>query len=471
MGNPNDFSDATVDEEHAVSLMQRIHDLEAATGLPGEVGGRNGITYDSKNDRIVATFQGSFGGGDRIHGAGVFSVVDARWQGWLHRPLGLPVEDQHLNVTFPILSWDLASDDSGNWYAVDDGQGGSGLKKFDEEGVLLAEPGLTGNLGAGVDWFDGFVYHIAQASTTRMQVRRFVDDFSGEKKAKVRRSRGIAVGTDGDFHTVQFSDTRGVKALRDMDVGHAIILVSSASLGNRRFNVSEMLDAPSNPEIEPDLIYGGPASGTVETPMYHEITGDKIGNIDWSVLDFAALVHRFARYTSTQFFALGIFRENPGDDLSWLARCNIDGTIEEVYDTAAADANALFTEWFAYPTLTTSVSIGTDPINTALSDNDSLVVGQLITDMRTALVPLALRFFNSVSGNKFNWIDSDADNIYFVSLGDRTKYGATGGAAYTWTRTQAEMEDPTDTYEAQLFDIDIGEIEEIVTKLEASSVA
>jgi len=48
-------------------------------------------------------------------------------------------------------------------------------------------------------------------------------------------------------------------------------------------------------------------------------------------------------------------------------------------------------------------------------------------------------------------------------MGDRTKYGARGGAKYDWTRTPQDM-GGTPTY-----DIDIGEIRECITTLQAAA--
>jgi hypothetical protein len=90
-------------------------------------------------------------------------------------------------------------------------------------------------------------------------------------------------------------------------------------------------------------------------------------------------------------------------------------------------------------------------------------VSEHITDMRTAIEALAPLFVNADTGNPFNWTPASSDNLYFKAMGNRTKYGATGGSEYDWTRTfQLEGD--------RLRDIDIGEIEECVTLLEASDL-
>jgi hypothetical protein len=84
--------------------------------------------------------------------------------------------------------------------------------------------------------------------------------------------------------------------------------------------------------------------------------------------------------------------------------------------------------------------------------------------MRTAIEALAPFYKNAVTGNRFNWTNGSADNLYFVAMGDRTKYGATGGAKYDWTHDLATLRGQVP------YDIDIGEIEECIAKLEASDL-
>jgi hypothetical protein len=84
--------------------------------------------------------------------------------------------------------------------------------------------------------------------------------------------------------------------------------------------------------------------------------------------------------------------------------------------------------------------------------------------MRAAIEALAPFYENSVTGNPFNWTNGSADNLYFVAMGDRTKYGATGGAKYDWTHDLATLRGQVP------YDIDIGEIEECIAKLEASDL-
>jgi hypothetical protein len=90
---------------------------------------------------------------------------------------------------------------------------------------------------------------------------------------------------------------------------------------------------------------------------------------------------------------------------------------------------------------------------------------QHITDMRAAIERLVATgaFINPITSNPYNWTPSSVDNLYFCAMGDRTEYGATGGARYDWTRTGAEM------IGTETFDIDIGEIHECVSLLEAAS--
>ena len=131
------------------------------------------------------------------------------------------------------------------------------------------------------------------------------------------------------------------------------------------------------------------------------------------------------------------------------------------------------TEFFAY-TSGGRVSLGTPdggvsvPALSALcpapTGVGALVCPNHITDIRTAIENLAPYFVNAITGNLFNFTDESADNLYYVAMGDRTKYGATGGARYAWTRTLEQMKG-TPTY-----DIDIGEVRECINVLQASDI-
>ncbi len=128
------------------------------------------------------------------------------------------------------------------------------------------------------------------------------------------------------------------------------------------------------------------------------------------------------------------------------------------------------TTFNSYTSAGTPTSLGTPdggvsiPGLTSLRENetDADLSRLHITEMRTALEALAPSFNNPGTGNPYNMTNGSADNVYFVSMGDRSAYGATGGAQYTWTRTSAQM------LASFCYGIDIGEIHEIVTQLEGS---
>lgn len=130
------------------------------------------------------------------------------------------------------------------------------------------------------------------------------------------------------------------------------------------------------------------------------------------------------------------------------------------------------TTFYAYTSPTERVALGTPdggvaiPSLNALSpeENNAGFYARHITDIRTRIQALAPYFVNVATGNPFNWTASSADNLYFVAMGDRTKYGATGGAAYTWTRTEEEM------IGTAMYDLDIGELKECLDKLASSSI-
>lgn len=130
------------------------------------------------------------------------------------------------------------------------------------------------------------------------------------------------------------------------------------------------------------------------------------------------------------------------------------------------------TTFYAYTSPTARVSLGTPdagvsvPAINALSPSDKNAgyYPNHILDMRTRVQALAPFFKNVTTGNRFNWTASSSDNLYYKAMGDRTKYGATGGAKYDWTRTEAQM------IATALYDIDIGEVYECVTLLENSAI-
>jgi len=116
-------------------------------------------------------------------------------------------------------------------------------------------------------------------------------------------------------------------------------------------------------------------------------------------------------------------------------------------------------EFYAYSPAT-KASIGDYPDDDAL-DTVQFVTRNL-TQMRDAIEVIVAEgyYLNPATSNPYNWTGASADNLYYVAMGNRTKYGATGGAKYTWTRTDAQMKN------TPLYDIDIGEIYECVVTLE-----
>lgn len=127
------------------------------------------------------------------------------------------------------------------------------------------------------------------------------------------------------------------------------------------------------------------------------------------------------------------------------------------YTPGTAAAN----NWQGYARATRA-SIGTSPANNALVYAQATkfeTVAKTLIQMRDAIETLAPHY--ELSGTRWTFA-----NLYNDAMGDRTKYGATGGTRTTWTRSEANL--LTDN---RMYDIDIGEVEEIVTKLEASSIA
>jgi len=122
------------------------------------------------------------------------------------------------------------------------------------------------------------------------------------------------------------------------------------------------------------------------------------------------------------------------------------------------------TEWLAYKRDGTTESLGTPDAGVSVPALDALDLGQKnaqvepqhLVDMRGAIETLAPYY-------GYDWTPSSTGNLYYNAMGDRTAYGASGGARYDWTRTREEML-YTPTY-----DIDIGEIHECVQVLKVAA--
>lgn len=125
------------------------------------------------------------------------------------------------------------------------------------------------------------------------------------------------------------------------------------------------------------------------------------------------------------------------------------------------------TEFNSYTT-TVATSLGTPdggvsiPSLNGLRANGAGSILNHITSMRTAIETLAPYFTNPATSNPYNFTNGSADNLYYVAMGNRSAYGATGGAQYTWTRNAAAMVNTPG------YGIDIGEVKECIATLEAS---
>lgn len=102
------------------------------------------------------------------------------------------------------------------------------------------------------------------------------------------------------------------------------------------------------------------------------------------------------------------------------------------------------TEWFAVSN-SSQTSMGTPDSGVAVPDLERLAQSGVIksplhiTQMREALVRLA-PFFIAPSGNPLHLNGTnDPENLYALAMGTRTNYGATGGTRYSWTRALQDM--------------------------------
>ncbi len=128
------------------------------------------------------------------------------------------------------------------------------------------------------------------------------------------------------------------------------------------------------------------------------------------------------------------------------------------------------TGFFGYA-LASKTSLGTPdggihvPADNALCTAGAALVPNHIMDMRAAVERIVSYHYwkNPATNQSYNWTANSPDNLYFVAMGDRTRYGATGGARYAWTRTLAQMPGTAP------YDMDIGEVYECVRVLKIAA--
>lgn len=128
------------------------------------------------------------------------------------------------------------------------------------------------------------------------------------------------------------------------------------------------------------------------------------------------------------------------------------------------------TGFFGYA-LTSKASLGTPdggihvPADNALCLAGAALVPNHILDMRAAVERIVSYHYwkNPATHQPYNWTASSPDNLYFIGMGNRTRYGATGGARYTWTRALALMPGTAP------YDMDIGEVYECVRVLKIAA--
>lgn len=159
------------------------------------------------------------------------------------------------------------------------------------------------------------------------------------------------------------------------------------------------------------------------------------------------------------------------DDTSDEYVVDIDATTYEITATRRIEEdNTAQTRWYGYGSVSKTPLTLPDGGVSAPGDNE-LIYGditlstQILLDLRTAVRKLASSYVDVDTGNPFNWTKGNPSNLYYKAMGSRTKYGATGGAKYDWTRGLYSLTKDDLT----LYDIDIGEVEECVTLLESSA--
>lgn len=141
-----------------------------------------------------------------------------------------------------------------------------------------------------------------------------------------------------------------------------------------------------------------------------------------------------------------------------------DGALTSLYQIPSGPVE---TEFYRYDINGSGTSLGTPNGGVSVPALDGIDFAAVhafhIRDLRIAVMNLAPYYENGATTAAWNFDDGDtSNNLYRIAMGDRTDYGATDGAKFIWTRLTEDMHD-TPTY-----DIDVGEIAECVTTLEAS---
>lgn len=429
--------------EHVVDLMQRVNALElvaagggatfamkfgsAGTGA-GQFVNATGVAVDSSGNIYVADRSRDVVQKFDSTGAYVSQFGSSgSGNGQFNSPYG------------------IAFDSSGNIYVTD--LGNSRVQKFDSTGVYVSQFGNTGPtgervsnpIGIAID-SSGNIYVVSRGSNS-------VTKYS-TAGAYITKTAGIGGGsTDGQFQDPNFVTIDSSGNVYVTDGINDRVQIFDSSLGF--IDKFSGIDSP----------WGVAAIGS--SLYVAEGSGDRV-----------------IRFTLEGVFEADFGSTGTGDGqfsgplglaVHGSSLFVVDGLNDRVQKFTLSDPPR--TSWTAYRA-TESRSLGVSPgLNSLAEGFTPDATGQTgahpcpnhITDVRDAIEALVATgaFINPATSNPFNFTPSSPDNLYYNAMGDRTAYGATGGAAYTWTRNTAAMVADITR------DIDIGELHECVSLLES----
>jgi hypothetical protein len=431
--NPNDYCGEPIYSKDPCSLMRRINTLEINTWdvYVEDSAGRNPMAMILWDDELYVVLQpATFFAPNSVKVYGIDGTFDRGWD--------LPSSefDEVFISAYDDEIYIFADFGSGSTYADQ-------MKVYNTSGALQRSANL--NKRGRYSWvYDDEIY-IPQPDDFRVGVY----DLDGVFQ------RAIGTGVDGSGNG-DFSSAWGVTEL-----GGEIYVTDAGD--NDRVQV-----------FEPDGTYvrqwaaGGDAPTVIRAyngNLFVQIAGASVSTIFTYESD-GTIVQKFliAPNTLEDVSVDGIYGRRPDLSDDWWAR------IYKPYQTVfAAYQRSRKIEFIPDGGFKEPVDNSLSPSTGPFADPDGVFssgarhIENHITDMRTAIEELAEFYINADTGAPFNWTDEDEDNLYFKAMGDRTKYGATGGAKYDWTRIPLSGA-------GALRDIDIGEVFECIELLEASDL-
>jgi hypothetical protein len=366
------------------------------------------------------------------------------------------------------------------------GGNGSEVAIFDLSGNGLTGWDTGGSYG-GIDVYGDLVYALGPYSTCDINVYDFDGNLQSTIGPRTALPTDVFVYEDEIYYC-----NYGYGGAYGYDAGVHVYDLSGVL--QRYWNNDDSWGSPRRIFVHDDRVYLSCANTEGYTIRITDLSGNYIGEVLFSILiPFPCFVTDDKLYTvSASGFCVWeldgtLLRITYNDDSYYHPWHDIAVDGSSIYITGTnylgkfSKDSCEQTTWYGYQDATKEslgapnggVSVPADnALCTAFSGQGADLVWAHIYDMRHAIEIMLFannsdrHFKNPATGNPYNWQYDDPDNLWYVAMGDRTKYGATGGALYTWTRVYDWGGAPTD---ATVYDIDIGEIYECVATLEAAS--